>query len=68
VSEAPEICIEVMSPSNSWPEMMEKLGLYFGVGAREVWIVDTEGKVSFFGPGIETLAASGIIPEMPGSI
>lgn len=68
VSEAPEICIEVMSPSNSWQEMREKMPLYFEAGAREVWIVDTDGRVSFFAPGSEALQQSRMIPEAPGSI
>jgi Uma2 family endonuclease len=40
---APEVCVEVMSPSNSWPEMEMKAGLYLGAGAEEVWIVGLDG-------------------------
>jgi Uma2 family endonuclease len=40
---APEVCVEVMSPSNSWPEMEMKAGLYLGAGAEEVWIVSLDG-------------------------
>jgi Uma2 family endonuclease len=36
--QAPEICIEVMSSGNSWAEMEEKVMLYLGAGAQEVWI------------------------------
>ena len=68
VSEAPEICIEVMSPSNSWQEMQDKIPLYFEVGALEVWIVDVEGKVYFFAPGNEALQTSRLIPEAPLTI
>ena len=68
VPEAPEICVEVMSPSNSWGEMRVKMGLYFEVGAQEVWIVDTDGKIAFFMPGGETLERSRLIPDMPVSI
>lgn len=67
-SEAPEICIEVMSPSNSWQEMQDKMPLYFEVGAQEVWIVDVEGTVSFFSPGSEQLPQSRLIPDAPQSI
>ncbi|MFM9970143.1 MAG: Uma2 family endonuclease [Burkholderiales bacterium] len=38
-SMAPEICIEVASPSNSARELREKLTAYLAVGAREAWIV-----------------------------
>ncbi len=68
VSEAPEICIEVMSPSNSWQEMYEKMPLYFEVGALEVWIVDTEGGISFFAAGNERLSKIRLIPTAPESI
>lgn len=47
---APEICVEVRSPSNSAEEMRFKIGLYLGQGAREVWIVLESGEVRFFGP------------------
>jgi Uma2 family endonuclease len=68
VSEAPEICIEVMSPSNGWQEMLDKMLLYFKVGAQEVWIVDIDGKLSFFASGNERLPRSRLIPEAPLSI
>jgi len=68
VTEAPEICVEVMSPSNSWQEMLDKMPLYFGVGAREVWVVDTDGHIAFFGPGNERLSGSRLIPAAPRSI
>ena len=45
---APEICIEVISPSNSAQEMKEKTQLYLEAGAIEVWLVPTQGSISFF--------------------
>ena len=45
---APEICIEVVSPSNSQQEMNEKIQLYLEAGAIEVWLVSTHGNISFF--------------------
>ena len=68
VSEAPEICVEVMSPSNSWQEMQDKMPLYFAVGAQEVWIVDVDGKLSFFAPGNEQLPQSRLVSDAPQSI
>jgi Uma2 family endonuclease len=49
--QAPEICIEVLSPSNSQAEMNEKRVLYFQAGAAEVWICDLEGRMTFFVSG-----------------
>jgi Uma2 family endonuclease len=48
---APEICIEVLSPSNSTREIDEKRTAYLAAGALEVWIVDPVGRsIAFFGP------------------
>ena len=45
---APEICIEIRSPSNSMAELEEKKELYFARGAREVWICDESGQIHFY--------------------
>lgn len=45
---APEICVEVLSPSNRREAMLEKMTLYFAKGAQEVWLCDEEGKMEFF--------------------
>jgi Uma2 family endonuclease len=37
---APELCVEVLSPSNRPGEIKEKVGEYFAAGARLVWMVD----------------------------
>lgn len=42
--QAPEICVEVMSPSNTWGEMHMKAGLYLQAGAEEVWIEAPDGE------------------------
>ena len=47
---APEICVEVMSPANSWAEMHMKAGLYLEAGADEVWIVALDGKRTVIKP------------------
>jgi Uma2 family endonuclease len=38
-SRAPELCVEVVSPSNSRKELREKIGAYLAAGAQEVWLV-----------------------------
>lgn len=68
VPEAPEICVEVMSPSNTWTEMQGKMPLYFEIGAQEVWIVDTDGQVHFFLPGNRPTPHSALIPDAPTQI
>ena len=41
---APDIAIEVLSPSNSPQEMRDKTSDYFNAGALRVWIVDPEAR------------------------
>lgn len=42
--QAPEVCVEIMSPSSTRAEMHMKAGLYLKAGAKEVWIEPLEGK------------------------
>ena len=45
---APEICVEVISPSNLPSEMNEKIKLYLDQGAKEVWLCNQKGEISYF--------------------
>lgn len=45
---APEICVEVISPSNSNAEMQEKITLYLEQGAIEVWLCDQQGEITYY--------------------
>ncbi len=45
---APEICIEIVSPSNSKAELSEKVDLYLAKGAHEVWMVYEDGRILTF--------------------
>jgi Uma2 family endonuclease len=45
---APEICIEVESPSDSELELSERKRLCFENGAQEFWLCSLEGEMSFF--------------------
>jgi Uma2 family endonuclease len=60
---APEICVEVLSPSNSLAEMDEKRALYFEAGALEVWICGLDGKMEFHTRGLSRLC-----PLFPGQL
>ena len=64
---APEICIEVLSNSNTTKEMLEKKQLYFEQGAHEFWICDNNGKMRFFNPKIELLHSE-LVPEFPSEV
>ena len=69
LTRAPEICVEVISPSNTTAEIMEKMALYFEAGAREVWICDQDGEIAFHHraqPGAQE--RSEICPSFPAHI
>jgi Uma2 family endonuclease len=61
---APEICVEILSPSNTAVEMLEKSALYFEAGAVEVWTCDLQGNVKFFAP-VGELERSVLVPNFP---
>ncbi|HEV7405759.1 MAG TPA: Uma2 family endonuclease [Chthoniobacteraceae bacterium] len=48
LQQAPEICVEVLSPRNRLTEMKDKKTLYFAAGAIEVWFCDRKGRLTFF--------------------
>ena len=64
---APDICVEVRSPSNSLEELAEKRAAYFRAGAREVWICDQTNTIEFFCPN-GTIAKSKTCPKFPNKI
>ena len=47
---APEICVEVVSPSNAEAELRNKIAHYLSLGAREVWLVAEDGAVEIHIP------------------
>jgi Uma2 family endonuclease len=65
---APEICVEIVSPSNSRSEITEKRALYFDAGAAEVWVCNLEGSISFFVTPDNHVPISSICPAFPSRI
>ena len=61
---APEICVEVRSPSHSQREMDAKRRDYFEVGTLECWFCDLSGVVRFYGPEGE-MEGSRLCPLFP---
>jgi Uma2 family endonuclease len=39
---APELIVEIMSPSDRWMDIQEKLAEYFTIGVQLVWLVDPQ--------------------------
>ena len=64
---APEICIEVLSPSSKRAELSQKLLLYFERGAQEGWICGKKGSMSFFDPA-GPIPQSRLCPEFPAKL
>ena len=61
---APELCVEVLSDSNSDAEMAAKRAAYFAAGAQEVWLVaDDSSIVVYTREGRQS--SSSIVAEAP---
>ena len=61
---APELCVEVLSDSNSDAEMAAKRAAYFAAGAQEVWLVaDDSSIVVYTKEGLQP--SSTIAAEVP---
>lgn len=61
---APEICVEILSKSNSQTEIMEKMALYFSQGALEVWLCSEQGSLNFYNK-IQEITLSQLVPTFP---
>ena len=65
---APEICVEILSPTDTRREIDEKRALYFDAGATEVWICNLDGSISFFVDPGHQVSTSNLCPAFPGRI
>jgi Uma2 family endonuclease len=67
---APEICVEILSPSNCREEMLEKMTLYYAKGAQEVWLCNEQGHLEFFSAfsAPQPIPASLLCPDFPQQI
>ena len=64
---APEVCIAVLSLSNTDNEIQEKQQLYFDRGAVEVWTCSADGAIHFYNVA-GRLAQSMLFPSFPQQI
>jgi len=64
---APEICVEIQSPSDAEAELRERQRLFFEQGAAEFWLCDLMGSVTFFNPAGE-IPRSRLCPDFPQRI
>lgn len=61
---APEICVEVISPSNKRGEMDYKGRLFFAAGAKEFWVCQSDGAMQFHDPSGQ-IERSKLCPKFP---
>ena len=66
-SVAPEICVEVLSWSNTAAEIEGKRTEYFRKGAFEFWLCDLDGNLTFFNHD-GALSRSVLCPKFPLSV
>jgi Uma2 family endonuclease len=60
--QAPELCVEIVSPSNTKAEIDYKVSLYFAQGAQEVWVVSLQKIVTTYVGGLPA-AKSKFLPK-----
>lgn len=73
---APELIIEIVSPSNTWEHVQDKIDDYFRIGVQQVWIVSPGAKKIFVhtsaidtqGYAIEDSAEIDLSPIIPGLV
>jgi Uma2 family endonuclease len=65
---APEIGVEVLSPSNTPDEISEKIALYFEAGAREFWICEKGALQFYVSTTSDVRRSSELCPEFPPRI
>ena len=68
---APDLAVEILSPSNRRPAVREKVREYFAAGARLVWVVDPETRTAMVYAGnlrgteldeAETITGGDVLP------
>ncbi len=64
---APPICVEVKSRWNTAAEMAEKVTLYLAKGAKEVWVLERDGRLRIFAHEGE-IERSRLAPDVPSRV
>lgn len=64
---APEICVEILSPSNTSEEIEFRKRLFFEKGAVEFWVCDENGELTFYDAAGE-IPKSKLCPEFPSRV
>jgi Uma2 family endonuclease len=67
LTRAPEICVEILSPTNTAGEIQEKIALYLEAGAQEVWVCELDGWMTFYRAAGQ-MSTSVVCPSFPGMV
>ena len=63
---APELCVEIVCPSNTAREIEGKVRAYLAAGAREVWVVNEDSTLRYFGPeGVRAKSEFAVQIDLP---
>jgi Uma2 family endonuclease len=66
---APQICVEIISPSNVQAEIDERTRAYLEAGAEEVWLVAEAGKIRYFdNRGEQAASKFAVVVDLPPPI
>ena len=74
---APDLAVEVKSPSNSRPEMRRKAEMWLSFGSRQVWVADPDTTtITVYRPGAEpvelgeddTIDGGDLLPEFTAPV
>jgi Uma2 family endonuclease len=64
--QAPEICVEIRSPSNAPEELAMKTRAFLAAGAREVWVVSEDGEIEIHDAGgVRPRSGYPVVLELP---
>jgi Uma2 family endonuclease len=63
---APDLVVEILSPSNTWTEITEKLREYFVIGVRLVWVVAPTSRSVFVYRALTAVRELAADAELPG--
>jgi Uma2 family endonuclease len=63
---APDLVVEILSRSDTWSEVMQKLREYFAIGVRLVWVADPTARVVFVYRSLTDVREFTEQDELPG--
>lgn len=63
---APDLIVEVLSPNDSWSEVMQKLREYFAIGVRLIWVADPAARRVYAYRSLTDMREFTVADTLPG--